>query len=41
MDAGRHELEDFWLFRGGAEDFDLLDELRNKLGAPTLHTSVR
>lgn len=41
MDAGRHELEDFWLFQGGSEGFDLLDELRNKLGAPMLHTSVR
>jgi LmbE family N-acetylglucosaminyl deacetylase len=40
-DAGRHELEDFWLFQGGAEGFELLDELRNKLGAPALRTSAR
>ena len=41
MDAGRHELEDFWLFQvGGPDALDRLDTLRNKLGAPTLHTSV-
>ena len=41
MDAGRHALEDFWLFQGGAEGIDLLNELRNRLGAPTLRTSAR
>ena len=41
MDAGRHELEDFWLFQGGAEGSGLVDELRSKLGAPILHTSAR
>jgi LmbE family N-acetylglucosaminyl deacetylase len=42
MDAGRHELEAFWLFQvGGTEGLDRLDELRDKLGAPALHTSAR
>jgi hypothetical protein len=41
MDAGRHELEDFWLFQEGAEGSGLVDELRSKLGAPILHTSAR